>query len=332
MAGELWQAFFQIGKESTPGTGVAATRRMYFNIDDSRLSRERTARPHRFATGSRDNVRAFTLGSTQVGGTVSLAMSADEIIELLLMTINGGVTPTGASPYVWTFTPGTSLDPATIEWDDGANEWEANGCYGGKLSIEGSVEEENKVTMDVFGMALVSTTMTGGLTEGVPSFIEGWETNFYIDAFGGTPGTTQIEGTLINWSIEIDNQLERKYFASNTQDAGAITLGEIMVSAKLTFEASASQSDTEFTNWDAATKRLVQLEFGQNELISGSDYKYVKFNLPGAWDLFDLGATDKNTRAYELSLQYVYDPTNAYGLQIVCQNDRAAADAWADRT
>lgn len=330
MAGELWRQYWQIGVETTPGTNVAATRRMYFG-PDSRLSREREPRPHRFATASRDNVRAFTLGPVQVGGTLQLPLSAYEIIELLLMTIDGSVTPTGAGvTQLWTFTPGNSLKSATVEWTDGANAWEAGGCYGDTLTIKGNANGEAMVEAEIFGMNLSSTTMTGGLTEATPDFIEGWETKLYIDAFEGTPGSTQVTGTLLNWEISIENGLARKYFAANTENAGAITISELTVSARLTFEASAAQSDTEFTNWDAATKRLVRLMFGDNDIVDGSDTAYVAVDLPGAWSAFDLGGSDENTRAYELTLQYVYDPTNAFGLQILAQNDRTAA--WVDRT
>lgn len=328
MAGELWRSTFQFGKETTPNTRVAATRKMYFNTDGSRLSRSRTPRPHKFATASRDNVRAFTLGSTEVGGTLKMPLSASEIIELLLMTIKGGVTPTipgGTSPRLWTFTPGTTLDALTIEWDDGARAWEAGGCYGNKLKISGDVKNETMVEVEVFGMSLVSTTLTGSLTERVPDFIEGWETKLWVDAFGGTPGTTQVTGTLINWEVEIDNMMGRKYFAANTQDVGALTVGELGVKAKLMFEASASAAATEFSNWDGATERLVRLDFGNNEQIEGAFNKFVTVDIPGAWDAFDLGGSDEGTRTYELGLQYIYDTTNAFGLQIRAQNARTAA-------
>ena len=325
MAGELWRQYWQIGKETTAGTTVAATRRMYFDADASKMQRDREARPHKFATASRDNVRAFTLGNTEVGGTVELPLSASEIIELLLMGIKGSVTPSGTSPYVWTFTPGTSLDPATLEWNDGARGWDVGGCYVNKLTFAGSVDGENKLTAEIFALNMATATLTGSLSERVPDFIEGWETALYVDSFGGTAGSTQKTGELINWSIEIDNQLDRKYFAANTQDAGSIPIGELMVTAKLTYEASSSEAASEFSNWDAATKRLVRLEFGQNEVISGSDKKYVMIDIPGAWDAFDLGGTDKGTRTYELGLQYVYDTTNAFGLQIIAQNNRSAA-------
>lgn len=328
MSGELWRSQFQIGKETTAGIGVPATRKMYLDTDGSMLKREREARPRKFAVGSRDNVRELTLGNTQVSGSAKMPLSASEIIELLLMTIKSGVTPTGAGvTKLWTFTPGEALDPATMEWHDGARAWEANGVFGNKLSIDGSVDGSNDVTIDLFGMALETASLTGGLSERTPDFIEGWEAKLYIDAFGGTPGTTEIAGTLINWKIEIENGLDRKYFAGNTLNAGAIPIGELMVKASLTFEASPAVAATEFANWDAATKRLVRLEFGQNEVIDGSDKKFVTVDIPGAWDAFDLGGSDKGTRTYELSLQYVYDPTNAFGVQIRAQNARAMA--WA---
>lgn len=325
MAGELWRQYWQLGEESTPGTTVAATRRMYFNAENSKGSREREARAHKFSTGTRDNVRAFTLGPTEVGGSWEQPLSADELIEWLLMSIAGGVTPTGTGPYVWTFTPGTALDAATAEWYDGARGWDMGGVLINKLTIEGSVDGPATVKAEPYAMNMAVATPTGSLTERVPTFIEGWETKLWVDAFGATPGTTQVTGTLINWSIEIDNMLERKYFAANTLNAGALPLGELGVKAKLTYEASPAGTATEFSNWDGETKRLVRLDFGNNEIISGSDPYYVRVDIPGAWDAFDLGGTDKNTRVYELGLQYVYDPTNAFGLQIICQNNRSAA-------
>lgn len=328
MAGELWRSAFQIGKETTPGTTVAATRKMYFAVDGSGLTRERDPRPHRFATASRDNVRAFTLGPTVVGGTLKMPLSASEIIEFLLMGIKGGVTPTtpgGTNPRLWTFTPHETLDAATIEWNDGANVWEAGGCYVNKLKFAGSANGEATVEAEIFAMNLASTTLTGSLTDRTPDFIEGWETKYYIDTFGGTAGSTQITGALINWEVEIDNMMGRKYFAANTNATGGVTIGELEVKAKLTIEASASHADTEFTNWDAATKRLVRLFFGDNEVIETTYKKFVTIDLPGAWEAFDLGGTDEGTRVYELGLQYIYDSTNAYGLQIRAQNARTAA-------
>lgn len=326
MSGELWRSVFQIGKETTPGTGVAATRKLYATTDDSRLTRERTPRPRRFSTSTRDNVRAFTLGPIEGSGMVKMPLSSAEILEFLLMGVAGGVTPTGAGvAKLWTFTPGDSLDSATLEWYDGARGWESTGTYTNKWKISGSVTDENMFEAELFNLGVEKETVTPSLPDRLPNYIEGWETKLFVDAFGATPGTTQVPGTLINWEVEFDNQMTRKYFAENSQNAGKIPIGELEVKAKLTFEADTSAANTEFDNWDGATKRIVRLDFGNNVLIDGSDYEFVTVDIPGAWDAFDLGGSDEGTRTYELGLQYVYDPTNAFGLQVRAQSDRATA-------
>ncbi len=327
MSGELWNGAFQIGKETVAGTGVAATRILYCD-PDSKLTLARDPRMHKFQTQTRETVRQVTLGPQKAGGTLSQSLSASEILEFLLMTIQGNVspsTPGGITPRLWTFKPSSTLDPATIEWHDGARAWEANGLYGTKLSISGSVNAETKVACELLGLQLVTSTLTGSLTARTPDFIEGWETKLYIDAFAGTPGTTNMAGLMLSWNIEIDNGLKHKYTADNTTAANKLVLDEIGITATLAFEAAPAAAATEFTNWGAATKRLVRLEFGQNEVIEATYRKFITVDLPGAWTAFDLGGSKDGTRTYELKLQYVYDPTNAFGLQIRCQNARTAA-------
>lgn len=330
MAGEIWLSRFQVGKETVAGTSVAATRKMYYT-PESVLSKTRDSRPKRFAVGSRDNVRAHRVGPGIVGGTLITDMSEDEIVELALMTIKGAVTPTtpggGTNSRLWTFTPGTTLDPVTLEWHDGANEWEAAGCHGSSLRIAGSANGPNVVTCEVFGRNLVPAALTGALADRVPRFIEGWESKYYLTAHAGTPRATNIAGTLINWDVLLANNLGRKYFADNVNAAGGVTIGELQVTATLTIEAAVAAADTAFTDWEADTLKLVGLEFGNNTIIEAALTRFVTLDIPGAWTAVDLGQVDEQTRVYQLGLQYVYDVTNAFGFQLRAQNARTAAYA-----
>src|SRR5260370_899379 len=92
MPGELWREQVQIGKETTPGNPVAATRIMY--LSNVAFTKTRQPRPHAFATGTRDNVRSYTMGPNIAGGAFKFPLSADELIEWLEMGIAGGITPT----------------------------------------------------------------------------------------------------------------------------------------------------------------------------------------------------------------------------------------------
>lgn len=326
MSGELWRSVTAIGKEVTPGTSVPATRKLY--LRDPKLTREREPRLHKFATGGRDNQRALTLGPQMAGGSFSLPMSNEEIVELLLIGVKGGVTPTplGTAVKLWTFKPDPVLDAATIEWDDGARGWEAAGCHLDELTIAGSVSGENEVSGTIFARSVVQATVTAALGERVPVFIEGWQTRLFVDAFGGTPGTTVMAGTLISWDVAFRNNLGRKYFADNLNASGAVTVGELEIECTLVFEASPAAALTEFQNWDAATKRLIRLEFqDETRFIEGAFRPFVTVDIPGGWTAVDLGGDDEGTRSYELGFNYVYDSVLAAGIQFRAQNMRATA-------
>ncbi|MHB1131655.1 MAG: hypothetical protein ACYC4L_04635 [Chloroflexota bacterium] len=338
MTGELWRSAFSFGKELSYGGKAAATRRMYFRPADSRFTKERAPRVHRFATTTRDNVRALTLGPNVVGGPLVLPLSASELVELLLMTIQGDAAPAeieAGVAYKWTFAPNANaLQSATVEWNDGARAWVATGVLGNSLRIAGNVREETIVTVDTFGQDLELQAMTGGLNHGVPDFIEGWETKLFVDAFGGVPGTTPVTDALLSWDVLISNNLGRKYYANNTKDLGDISVGELQVEATFLLEGKATATASALSDWNAATYKMIRLDFGNNATLgAGANKKFVTVDLPGAWSAIDLGGTDEGTRVYELRYQYIYDPAagNAFGVEIAAQNGRNGAAAWANR-
>ena len=262
-AGQLWSGTLQIGKEVTAGTAVAATRKLYTR--EPALTIERDPRVHRFATTTRDNVRAYTNGPVMAGGSLSMPMSADESVEMLLIGVQGAVTPTTPAGdtlgRLWTFKPAGALDSATLEWADGARTWQGTGFKGNSITMTGAANEANDLQIDLFGNDVVAGSLTGALSERVPTFFEGWQTRLYIDAFAGTPGTTPVPGVLRNWEVTINNALARVYTADNTLAANRITAGELEFTATFTFDAYPARSVTEFNNWAAGTQRMVSLEF-----------------------------------------------------------------------
>ncbi len=329
MPGELWRRVAAVAKETTPGTAVAAARKVYWR--DVTFTNEQPATPQTFDVGRRDNVLDQTLGSKAIAGSAVMPVSGSEIIEWLLTGLAGGVTPTqpaaGTDPtvYLWQFKPGLTLDAMSVEYYDGARPWVASGVHVNSLSFAGSVQGENLVTAEFFGRDLVPVTLATGLTERIPEFYSGWETKLYLDNFGGTPGTTVVPGTMISWNVTFNNNMVREYFADNTKAAGDVSSNAMTIEASLVFRASAAAAIAEFNNWDASTKRMFRLEFGNNKVISNAYKRWLTIDMPGAWSAVDLGGNENDRRTYEMSMQYIYDPTLAAGLQIRAQNTRAAA-------
>lgn len=329
MSGELWRRFMQVGKETVYGTPVAATRRAYY-APESNLTRTRSVNRVKAATGTRDQVVDAKARAVVAGGSITMPMGADEILELLLMSIKGGVTPTttlGAS--TWVFTPGNTLDSATVEWFDGYRAWQGAGMQVNQLRIARSAGENSDITItaDLFGkdLAVMGGGMTGSLAERVPDTIEGWETAIYIDNFGATAGTTLFSNKLISADLTLDNGMGRKYYGDNTIATGQVTMGELEITGQFTFEADAG-TYAEYQNWDSATKRLVRLQFGNNTGVgTGSAKKTVNLDIPGVWDVVDLTQEDAGTRVYRFNYGFVRDPTNGWPVRVTAINGRATA-------
>jgi hypothetical protein len=231
------------------------------------------------------------------------------------MGIQGGVAAAGG---IYTYVPGnTAPDAATVEWQDGANAWREIGVSCNTLKWTGNVGAKSELEATLFGRTFAANALTGSLTDRTPTFYEGWQTQLFIDALGATAGTTAV-GALINWEVTFDNHLDRKKWADNTQTINAITLGEFDLSAQLTLEASIAATLTEFNNAQSTTARLIRIQFGTTGTSTTLD-------IPGYWTAEDLGQKDKNTRVYRLTLEYVYDTTNALGFRVRAESTRANA-------
>lgn len=301
-------------------------------LRDVSVSRALGSRVHRFTTGTRDNVRAVTTGAETAGGSAAQPVSGAENLELLELFFGAGVvtTPTGGTTTrLHTYKPLLAGPPAaTLQYQDGANLRQLVGTHANMLTFAGSVDGENLLTADLFGRQLVALgALTGAPTERTPTFHEGWETKLYIDNLAATPGTTAVDGVLINWSIALNGNLGRKYTAANTKAASAVTLGEVDVTATLVFEASAATAGTEYANWDAATGRMLSIRFGGNRILEGALAEQVQIDLPGFWTAVDLGGSAEGTRTYSFSLQGSYDTVLASMVQVRAQCARLAAFA-----
>lgn len=330
MAGELWLEEVRVAKEVTLGVPVTpATRRLY--LQNPILNDDGENQFHDFPTGTPEQTRAVTPAPQVISGRFELPVSADELVEIMLLTIKGGVTPTtpgGATlTREWTFTPGSTLDSMTMERMDGANAWQGAGLRGNVLEITGSTGPTgmNMARLDLLGTQLNQQALSGSPTERVPFFVMGWETKLFIDAFGATPGTTAVDGFLKNWRITVNRNMDRKYLAENLNRASGVPIGRFAADFTFTFEAAKANALTEWNNARTATKRLLRLEFGNNEVIEGAFKRAVIFDLPGAWSGRSLGGEDAGTRMYEFNGRALYDPTNGFSFRSILRNSRTAA-------
>lgn len=330
MPGELWRQIAQVGLESTPGTPVVATRKMY--LRDLTFSNDREQRLKRFWVGRRDNQLAATQGPDVVAGSATCDVSADELMEWAQLCFGAPTTTTPGGATLGrqhVYKPSTNPSAGTIEYMDGSQNQRAAGVRVDTMEIAGSVDGDLTCSLGFFGQGLTDAFGSlASLADRTPTYMDGWQTNLYVDGFAGTPGTTAVTGALVNWRVNIANQMSRLYTAANTQVATGVNFGELMVEGHVTLLASAAAGIAELANWSANTSRMIRLEFlGPANSIETGQRHTVRIDVPANYAPPDRGAEAQGSRVYQLNFNYLYQSTLAAGVVFTLINARTAAFA-----
>lgn len=257
------QRVIQFGRESTWGTGVAAAA-ILGGLTDFKFNPGITTALRRYLAGSFTPAAASALVRQEPTAKISGDLTAEDSIYFFDSCVKGSVAPTGANPYTYTFGFPTTASPAlrsrTWEFYDGAQAWRLLGGLVNKLTVKGSDGAES-VTYDaeLIGKQIGTTTLTAALSPRAFNIFTPPQCQLYIDAAGGTIGTTAVAATLINWEYSIDMGTHVKMFQDGGTVPSAFGYGVPKVMLKLDLEYNAS-AHTELTAHLAGTPKLVRVK------------------------------------------------------------------------
>jgi hypothetical protein len=130
-----------LGKETTEGTAVAATKRLQSTAVMLKPETEVTLfRPNgsEYDTLAQQGKEWSTFG-------VEGKLSFTDITYLLSMLVKGGITPSssGTNGKLWAFAPSDTIDTFTIDYGDSVEAERAAGCFLDSLSININRSESN---------------------------------------------------------------------------------------------------------------------------------------------------------------------------------------------
>lgn len=198
----------QLGKESSPGTPVAATTIW------------------RGAAASSEDWESYRLMEEQVGqlypasdaiyelmsGAKVSFPETDLTLEQLAIVLDAGVqaaTPTGAGPYqrVYNDVPGTVNTPSywTIQTgnvDVSDDTQQTVQCVVENFSLSAEANSAWRISSSWIGKSSGAAALTGGLSLPAVTVATLPMTKLYIDAAGGTAGSTQYSGVLMGARIQ----------------------------------------------------------------------------------------------------------------------------------
>ena len=264
----------QLGQEVTWGTGVAATIKLMGVtaasvtpvVETAQIADIGTLAPFR---------RSIQTGQSAMA-TIEMVGTYEDILYPVL-SIFEEITPTGSGPYVWAFdaplAAAPSLQPFTVEHGATGAEYEMTGGMGVKLGIKIDVNDVWRLTWDLVGELLATTTLTAALADRAVEMIRAADTAVYIDAVGGTMGATVVSGTLISADLQIDTKRHLKSFL--TDSVNPTTFGEARWSQgplKLTFEFNATSKAYVDALLSAAVYKQIRIKATSGTAIAQIDF------------------------------------------------------------
>lgn len=200
----------QLGNETTWGTPVTPTVKL-MGIEDFTLRPVNEAQQHPEMRGTLQP--GYLTNLTRIagaGGGNGLVLYED--LPYWLDSLFSEATPAGAGPYTYSYTAplGTATTPRemTVVKGDGSDVYALEGGLVNALTIRGESGNPLRFTVELIGEEVVADTLAA-LSDRSVNVAMGDQVDLYIDAWGGTIGTTQIT-SLARLSFELTLQANRE--------------------------------------------------------------------------------------------------------------------------
>ena len=327
---------FQLGKESSKGTLVAATRVL---TGDTQFMERR----NRYYSAYPRGVAATVGGSgTLVKQWVDIEhrgeLSAEDILWPLHLGIRGGVSPTGGgTAKTWTFTPQLTtairtLEAATCEFmrsDGSTNHYygESGYCMCASFRIESEPEGIAQYSMNLFGRARQTDTPTSSQVPYTSlEALAGGGLSVYCDTSWSGLGGTQLTGMQRKVIFNCDTGVVPQWSADGRSDRDYAEHAVGSLKAKLNIEWEFdSVGAARYASYRAGDIVYLRLKW-VGSAISGGGNKTVQID--GAYRFAGdptFVETDEQT-FMSAELDAVYDATGTKILEFTAINTLSAVD------
>lgn len=323
----------QIGLETTSGTAVAA---------DKKLTGTLTMTPditrHR-PTEDRGSLAEFRR-AVETSQRTALRYQGDatfqQLVDLLLMGVKGGVTPTQpgtGDAELWTFTPNLTSSNGqnayTIEYGDDTQAWEAAFCMASSLELSFAMNGVVGLSADLFARFASKTSFTGALSDPTVNEVVANKCKVWIDGAWANLGTTQKSNLVTRGVVRLPTGLTPVWKADGSLDFASVSEQRRHMEVELDMVVG-SDFVTEYDAYAAAnggTTRALRLQFDGPAFESPDDglNHYLRIDLTGKYmtapQLLAEGEGENLVRMVLAS----HEDSSGNEFEIEVQNDLASA-------
>tara|TARA_R110002020_G_scaffold125307_1_gene282478 strand:+ start:42 stop:1091 length:1050 start_codon:yes stop_codon:yes gene_type:complete len=342
-AGVRALSLVQIGKESTAGTSVAATRRLLTKDATYRQQQLQEMFDGQLSGVLSRSVTAPVITREHSQLEISTDLDFNQILFPLLSGVKGGVTPStpgSGEARLWTFLPSQtapSVDSYTLEMviDDGTTKQEVECPFGVTTSFEitGGVDALPQISYSLDARKSVDSTYTSGIA--LPTMTQAFAANlrWVVNVndtwanLGNTPMNGQVYG--ITWSQSAF--VQPTYYLQN-RDALDFATTEVVtrttdLTILTTYDTGASNfAETEMAKKDSGTKRFIDCAL-QGDAFGSPDASLQRLiNLQGSFvhaddSMEEIGADRDGNSVLSMHLVSTYDATSGNDVQYKVQNN-----------
>ncbi len=322
----------QLGQEVTAGTAVAATA-IWRGIGTLEDAREMVfPEEHVGYVAPLDRSYQPKLeGALSMDSTPATFQQLGYILSAGVKDVTAGVADGAGSDYIYAFTFATTakLTPQTytLEGGDDQQAEEFDFCFVQDFQLSGVAFEAWMMSANWIGREVTPTSFTGALSLAAVEEILFSKTKLYIDAIGGTIGTTQKTKTLLAATLNVDTGQRpipvgdgSLYYSSFDQKV------KPEITLEVTFEHDAS-AVAELVTFRAETPQLLRLETeGSAFGTGGTTYTNhtLLIDLAGKWESFEKIGEQNGNDIRTGVFRAGYDLTSASFAEITVVNEVTA--------
>jgi hypothetical protein len=320
----------QFGKETTPGSPIAATTRWR---GTGVLKDERKVEEVEETIGIIGGTDRTTI--PEIGASIDLAntpLTFEQFPYILAMAFGGpttGVADGIGTGKVYTTTIPTStvptLSPYTVEGGDNHEQEVMEYAICTKFDITGAPGKPIMLGALLKGRQV--SRLAGGFSAATIPTVEDalfGKSKVYLDAIGGTAGTTQIQNAILGYKINFEMPTVLKRTADGELYFSFAQYVDQEIDGEITFEHDTianGASGAKF-DWRAQTPKILQLKIEGSTLTTPGTYtkKSIIITLPIKWKTAGHADLSKNdTIKMQFRSRYNLTAGNAGSIVVVNQ-------------
>lgn len=324
MAGRRALRKLQFWREASAGTSSAATylfRGIGTILDNIKI--DRVSEDIGIIGGTTRTNVPMKGGSLAISQTPATFEGLLHILEMSVKTVSG-VQDGAGTDYIYTYamgtTAGNSIKTYSIEGGDDTEAERMTYCFVKDFTLSGNGRTAYQLQANIQGRAPAVTTFTGSLSLAAVNSMNFGMTKIYIDAIGGTIGTTLKSSTVRGVNLKVASGIEAKDTADGRLDFSFHQGTEYAITCDLEFEHDAIAAAQKVLE-RAQTPVLLQVKIEGSTAFSsvGSVYSVptLKINLPGFWESFSKIGEANGNDIVTGKFVSAYDTTAAAGPSFV---------------